>query len=68
MNLEQIEFQAEKILWVLPSTMHKGLFLSFVAQARLLAEVSEVIDRLGPSVTIAALGDDLLSRIREATC
>ena len=68
MNLEQIEVQTEKILWVLPSTMHKGLFLSFVAQARLLAEVSEVIDRLGPSVTIAALGDDLIKRIKEATC
>ena len=68
MNYKQIEVQTENILWVLPSNVDKARFLMFVAQARLLAEVSEVIDRLGPSVTIAALGDDLLSRIREATC
>jgi len=36
--------------------------------ALLLLEVRAKIEKLGPSVTIAALGDDLLKRIKEATC
>lgn len=68
MNLEQIEIQAENILWVLQSNVDKARFLMFVEQARLLAKVAAKIETLGPSVTIAALGDDLIKRIKEATC